>query len=168
MEIIFNFVEIIGSIGISLGVGASTIAIVSFFVALSDGGISVDERKMLGVVYIMLRVAMGIILFTSLLTSLTHFSSGFVGHFTPFITAKWILIGVLFSNAMLMTKHIMPPTIGPALQAGTWYTLGIITALIPLGLAQFSLIEFFVGYAAALSLSIAVVNTVMGILKAKK
>jgi hypothetical protein len=168
MEMIFVLVSILQAIAISLGVGCSTVAITSFFVSIADGTISPEERKMLGVVYVLLRVAMVIILITTALLALMHFSSGFTHHFTPFVISRWALIFVLFANAVLMTKRIMPSNFGPAIQAGSWYTLGITMALIPLGLAQYSLTEFFVGYAAALALAVAIVNGTMGYLKSKK
>jgi hypothetical protein len=67
-----------------------------------------------------------------------------------------------------MTKRIMPSNFGPAIQAGTWYTLGITMALIPLGLAQYSLIEFTVGYLAALAFAVTLVNGTMSYLKSHK
>lgn len=165
---IFVVASILQAIGISLGVGCSTVAITSFFVAIGDGNISPEERKMLGVVYILLRVAMILILVTTAILALMNFSSGFAGHFTPFVISRWVLIIVLFVNAVLMTKRLMPSNFGPAIQAGSWYTLGITAALIPLGLAQYSLFEFFIGYAAAIALAIAIVNGVMSFLKSRK
>ena len=43
---------------IALGVGASTIVIVGFLVAISDGDLDRSERRMLGVIYWALRAAM--------------------------------------------------------------------------------------------------------------
>lgn len=167
MEMIFALGSLVQAVAISLGVGCSTVAIVSFFVAIADGTISPEERKLLGATYVLLRIAMFTILATSVILALLHFESGFAGHFTPFVISRWVLIFVLFANAVLMTKRIMPSNFGPAVQAGTWYTLGIITALIPLGLAQFSLFEFLVGYAATLALTVTVVNMTMGYLKSR-
>ena len=164
---IFVLVSILQAMAISLGVGCSTVAIVSFFVAIADGAITPEERNMMGVVYLLLRIAMVAIFATSTILALMHFGSGIDTHFTTFIISKWFLVFVLFANATLMTKRIMPSNFGPAIQAGTWYTLGITMTLIPLALAQYSLFEFFVGYAAALTLSVAVVNGVMGYLKHK-
>ncbi len=168
MEMIFVLTSILQAVGISLGVGCSTVAITSFFVSIADGSITPEERKMLGVVYILLRVAMGVILVTTAILALMHYSSGFAGHFTPFVISRWVIIFVLFFNAYLMTKRVMPSNFGPAIQAGSWYTLGITMAMVPLGLAQYSLTEFFIGYAAAIAFATAVVNGVMGYLKHNK
>ncbi len=168
MEIIFVFASILKALGISLGVGCSTVAITSFFAAIADGEISKDERRMLGVVYILLRVAMVTILVSLIILALLGFTSVFAYHFTPFVVSQWIIVAVLFINAVLMTKHIMPSNIGPAIQAGSWYTLGITMSLIPLGLSSYSLFEFIIGYGAALSLALSIVNGAMGLLKSNK
>ncbi len=166
MEMIFVLVSIVQSIAIALGVGCSTVAIVSFFVAISDGNINPEERRMLGVVYTLLRLAMVFILLSTIL--LFFIPDGSLSTLiTPFITSRWVLVAVLFINSLLMTKHIMPSNIGPAIQAGTWYTLGVTGALIPLGLVQYSFLEFTVGYLATLALAVALVNATMAHLKHK-
>ena len=161
--------SILQAIGVSLGVGCSTVAITSFFVAIADGSIDPQERKMLGVVYILLRVGMGLILGTTALLGFIHITGAHNGsYFTPFMIGRWILIFVLFTNAILMTKRIMPPSFGPAIQAASWYTLGITFALVPLGLINFSLFEFIVGYLAAIAFATALVNGTMTYLKKRR
>jgi hypothetical protein len=66
METLFIASSIIQSIGISLGVGSSTLAVLNFFHAIADGTISEEERNFMGITYIVLRVAMGIILISSI------------------------------------------------------------------------------------------------------
>jgi hypothetical protein len=168
MEMIFVLVSILQSVAISLGVGCSTVAIVNFFVALADGKIDEQERKMMGVVYTLLRIAMVLILITTAVLGAFMFTSSSSLYLSPFIYGVWTLVGVLFLNAILMTKRIMPSNIGPALQASTWYTLGVLMALVPLGLTRFSYFEFIVGYAAAIALGLTIVNGVMSHLKYKK
>ena len=164
MEMIYVVLEIAQSIGISLGVGCSTLAIVNFFAAIADGKIDDSERKMMGNVYVMLRIAMVTILATTIFLvpfSETHYLS-------PFMMAFWTLIAVLYTNALLMTKHIMPSKFGPAIQASTWYSLGVVNALIPLGLTHFSYFEFVFGYLAAIALGISIVNVTMEHMKNRK
>ena len=169
MEMIYVLLSIVQTIGISLGVGCSTVALASFFVAIADGKIDEVERKMLGVVYVLLRVAMvAIIVTTFLLLLLGIYTTSVVVYFNPFTISHIILIVTLFLNAFLMTKHIMPSKFGPAIQASTWYTFGIILALEPLGLTHFTLFEFIVGYLAAIALTIAIVNAIMEHLKKPK
>lgn len=163
MEILYIGLTLLQSIAISLGVGSSTLAVVNFFVAIADGKIDETERKMMGITYTLLRVAMVVIALTtlSLLALITSVNA------TPgsFIMFQLVLIGILFLNALLMTKRIMPSTFGPAIQAGSWYTLGILLALIPLGLTGFSLLQFGLMYSAIVLLGICIVNGMMAYLK---
>lgn len=165
MEIIYIGLSVLQANAISLGVGSSTLAIASFFVAVADGKIESDERKMLGVIYILLRVAMGVIIVTTAALGLIQMTTGTEEYFSPFIMSHWILITVLFLNAVLMTKHIMPSKFGPSIQAASWYALGITMALAPLNLAGYSLATFFIGYGIAIIMVIAIVNGVMAYLK---
>jgi hypothetical protein len=156
-------VSIVQSFSISLGVGSSTIAITSFFAAIADGTIEAAERKMLGVVYVVLRVSMVAILAT---TFVILFLNSFA--LSPYIIAQLIVIAILFVNAILMTAHIMPSTFGPAIQAGNWYTLGTLAALVPLELTNFTLLQFSLGYVTWIVLAIAIVNGIMAIMKPRK
>ena len=159
MELVFALVSIGQTFAVSLGVGSSTLAILNFFAAIADGTIDETERRMMGVVYVVLRVAMVAILLLTLLrialsgaplTTLDTFTYGFL-----------TIVGVLYLNAILMTRHLIPNTIGPAAQAGSWYALGLLTALVPVGFTHFSYGQFLLGYAAVLLLAVAVVNATM-------
>ena len=156
---------ILQSLTVSLGVGASTLAIVNFFVAISDGKIDPTERKMMGVVYIALRVAMVAILVTTLgLIALEFIRSGVVS-LTVFDIVQLFVLCVLFINAILMTVRLMPSTLGPALQAGSWYTLGALMALKLQGVTDFSYLQFFLAYVTWLVLAVGIVNGIMSLLK---
>lgn len=168
MEITYIIATIVQSIAISLGVGCSTVAITQFFSAISDGQIDPSERKLMGVVYTILRIAMGLILITSLVQGALLFSLMNTEYFTPFTIGLWIVILVLFVNAVAMTKHWIPATFGPGIQAGSWYTLGLMFALISVGLSGFSELEFALSYLGMLVIFVAIVNGVMSHLKKKK
>ncbi len=168
MSIFLTLTAIIKSFAISLGVGSSTLAITSFFVAISDGRIDDTERRMMGVVYIVLRVAMVLILLTTLiLLSVQYAATGF-SEISTFNFAQLFVTLVLFINAMLMTAHLIPSNFGPAIQAGNWYTLGTLAALVPLQLTNFTAIQFVLAYITWLVLAIGIVNGVMAILRGKR
>lgn len=163
MTIFFTLIAILQSFSISLGVGSSTLAITNFFVAIADGSIDPSERRMMGVAYVVLRIAMIAILVTTLLLiSREHYQTGVAG-MTDFSIVQLFTIFVLFTNAMLMTMHKVPSNFGPAIQAGSWYTLGTLAALASLGMTGFTLTEFLLGYATWLVLAISVVNGIMAI-----
>lgn len=151
---------------ISLGVGASTLAIVNFFVAIADGKIDDTERRMMGVVYVVLRVAMVFILVTTVL--LVAAEAAALGSFLSlpaFTYGIIVALAALFLNAMLMTAHIMPSTFGPAIQAGSWYTLGTLIALESIGVLNFTFTQFLLAYVTWLVLAVSLVNGIMALLK---
>jgi hypothetical protein len=168
MTILFTLVAIMQSFAISLGVGSSTLAIVNFFVAIADGNIEPSERRMMGVVYVVLRVAMIVILVSTLILLAKQYAVTGFGSMSAFSIGQLVVILALFVNAMLMTAHMMPSNFGPALQAGSWYTLGTLAALVPLSLTNFNLIEFFMVYVTWLVLAVSIVNGVMAIQVGKR
>lgn len=165
MEPLLLVTAVIQSFAISLGVGSSTLAIVNFFVAIADGKIDDTERRMMGVVYIVLRIAMVMILVTTSIVAAVAFATDTVG-LTTWI--QLLVVGVLFLNAILMTLHIMPSTFGPSIQAGSWYTLGTVTALASVGAVQFSFVTFLMAYVTWLVLATGIVNGVMAWLRAQR
>jgi len=167
MGFVLVALSLIQSVAISLGVGSSTLAIVNFFVAIADGKIDETERKMMGITYTILRVAMVLIIVTTISLIILEIVQLGLITLTAYLISQLFLIGMLFTNAYLMTKRIMPSTFGPAIQAGTWYTLGIFSALVPLGLTNFSLLQFGLLYVAVILLGISVVNGMMAYLKKK-
>lgn len=168
ISIFFALVAIFQVFAISLGVGSSTLAITNFFVAIADGKIDDTERKMMGIVYVVLRVAMVAILLTTLiLIGRTAITLGLEA-LSSIEYLKLTILVVLFGNAILMTKHIMPSTFGPSLQAGSWYTLGTIAALETINVTDFSYTHFLLGYITWLVLAVAIVNGIMAYLRAHR
>tara|TARA_B100002051_G_scaffold276537_1_gene325508 strand:- start:10682 stop:11203 length:522 start_codon:yes stop_codon:yes gene_type:complete len=164
MTFLITLVTILQSFAISLGVGSSTLAITNFFVAIADGKIDDTERRMMGVVYVVLRVAMVAILITTVILLAYQYSYGlFVA--TGLTIGQIIALLVLYTNALLMTYHLVPSTFGPAIQAGSWYTLGTLLALQVLGYTGFSLTVFLLAYVTWIILAIGIVNGIMAILK---
>lgn len=161
MEMTYIIVSILQTISVSLGVGCSTTAVTQFFFAIADGKIDEGERRIMGVVYILLRVAMALILITTLIQAAILYKVMGMNYVNPFTVGIWSATIVLYINAILMTLHWMPSKFGPGIQAGSWYTLGITFALIPLGLVSFSYQQFFLAYAGAMVLGIALVNLIM-------
>lgn len=160
MEIIIILLTILFNIALSLGVGSSTLAIINFFVAIADGRINADERRMMGVVYIVLRVSMVLLLLTSLLLMSINVQQAGLITYSPLMIATWILLFVLYLNAILMTIRVMPSAFGPSIQAGTWYTFGVITTLASLGII-FSVTQFVLVYLSFILFITLLVNGTM-------
>lgn len=169
MEIIHILNTILMSIAVSLGVGCSTVAITQFIVAIKDGQIGPAERNMLGAVYTLLRVAMAAILVTILIqVGFFYYLVGDWSFVSPFMMSLWTVVGVLFLNAAGMTMHWIPSKIGPAIQASSWYTLGVLMSLITLGLISFAYTQFILVYAGLILLTIASLNLFMNHLKDRR
>jgi len=162
-----SVVTIIQSFSISLGVGSSTLAILNFFAAIADGKIEPAERRMMGIVYIILRIAMVLILGSTMYLLATEFATGEIFNLSAFALGQLTVIGVLYLNAVLMTAHVVPSALGPSVQAGSWYTLGTLSALVPLSLTNFTYLQFILGYLTWVVLATIIVNSTMLIMKSK-
>lgn len=159
MELIFYVFTILLTFAISLGVGASTFAVLNFFVALWDDNISRTERKMMEVVYTVLRVAMGLILVSALIQGAIIVSQvGLAAYLSAPSLLLWIIVGVLYINAILMTVHKIPMSIAAGLQAGSWYTLGFLNAFAAVGLLSYNFSTLLSAYLGLVLLAIVVVN----------
>ena len=108
-----------------------------------------------------------ILVTTVFLVAPTIFAEGFSG-LSSIHVGQCIVIAILFLNAMLMTAHIVPSTLGPGLQAGSWYALGTLIALQAQGVTGFTTIQFTLAYAAWLALAIGIINSIMAVLKHNK
>ncbi len=163
LELILPLAIVFQASTIGLGVGSSTIAISNFIVAIWDGTIDASERKIMGVTYITLRVAMfSIFVTTAIITVLDPALFASVDEYI------WILVAILFLNALGMTKRWVPSKIGPALQAATWYTLGFIATIHMFDLFSLDMMTFFLLYMGDIVVALAVVNGIMHYLKSKK
>jgi peptidoglycan/LPS O-acetylase OafA/YrhL len=123
-----HIIQTLFSVFVSLGVGASTIAVSQFLFAMRDKQVDQSERSMLGVVYFVLRIAMGGILATALLLTALN-AAPFMVPLGTFAIASFAMLAILYGNAIAMTMHWIPLRIAPAFQAGAWYTLGISNAV---------------------------------------
>lgn len=167
MEIIYITVAFLQSLGVSLGVGASTIAVLNFLAALRDGEIDQSERTLMGVVYTVLRVAMGVILVTMFVQGILLVSAYGNTYFTPFVIFAWMVVFVLYANAILMTAHLIPRSIGPALQAGSWYMLAILYFLTTIDMIDLSFAPLAATYAAVIVLALIAINGLMAYVKVR-
>lgn len=163
MDITLTALLLVHSNALALGIGSSTIAIAGFLTAIGDGKFDPSERRIMGVVYISLRIAMVLIALTSLLIEL--YQPGFFGWFS---TPMWIMTGILYLNALLMTKHWISPKLGPAIQAGTWYSFGFIITIYAFNLGTLTLNEFLTFFGADLIAAILIVNACMAYLSLRR
>lgn len=159
---------VIQGFSVSLGAGSSTLAVLNFFSAIADGEIDDTERRMMGIVYVVLRLAMLLILFSTIALFFIQYQIAGPHSFSTLQYGQAFALSILFLNAILMTAHVMPSTFGPAIQAGNWYTLGFLATIEPLNIAHFSIPQFLLAYITWIILAIAIVNGAMALMKAKR
>jgi hypothetical protein len=164
MELSYIIFEILLNIGVSIGMGTSTLAILNFFHAINDGVISETERNFMGITYTVLRVAMGIILSMLIALSIVGYNLYGLDYFTHYVVAQVFLTFILFLNSALMTLRIMPSTFGPGIQASTWYTLGFVTTVSQY-VPNLNSFVFILGYLTVVIFATSLVNAVMAYIK---
>ena len=166
MGFLYAALFVLQHLAISIGLGGSTLAITNFFAAIKDGHIDATERRMMGIVYVVLRVAEVIIVLTTVgLYGFTYTST--TGTFNVLEYGQLVALLVLFVNSLLMTIRMIPSTFGPGIQAGSWYVLGFIAAIEPLGV-HVTVTQFALCYITWIAFSTSFVNGVMAIMKAKR
>lgn len=165
MELLILFLLIIQGMGISIGVGSSTLAVLNFFMAIKDGVITELERNFMGITYHVLRVGMTLILVPAVLLAFIGYNESGSEYFTSYIAAQAVMISILFINSFLMTMRMMPSTFGPAIQAASWYTLGFIYILNSLSIPVTNILVFLFAYATFVFFAISFINAVMAYLK---
>ncbi len=144
--IISDLLHAIGQFGITIAVGASTFAVIFYYVAIQDGVIDSSEKRFMHTVYTVLRIGMVVIIIVQLLSAFLLYSRGDVSLFTnEFLLFNWTLLGIIILNAVLMQLHKMPMWLGPALAGGSWYTLAFINAFAPSSLASYSTLSVYYG-----------------------
>jgi FAD/FMN-containing dehydrogenase len=114
--------DLLYGLGLTLGVGSSTFALIFYIDALADGVVDPSEKRFLRIVYRVLRLGMfGI--FVSLVGLVVRDGvSSFTIH-----GMEWFLLAVILINAVLMDFRKMPMRFGPVLAGGSWYSLFVIS-----------------------------------------
>jgi hypothetical protein len=161
------FATFLQTLSVSLGVGSSTLAITNFFAAIADGRIDDTERRMMGIVYFVLKVAMILIFLAATSLFLIEYTRHGLTSIPVLTNVTLIVLLVIYVNAMLMTAQKIPSTFGPAIQVGSWYTLSILLSLQLLGFTAFTYEQFFLAYITWLIFCIGVVNAIMAWMKEK-
>ncbi len=113
-------------LGLTLGIGSSTFALIFYIQFLSDGEMDPTERRVLKTVFFVLRLGMAFIISGLLL----FFALGQAAGVSLFDDVGFLIqatiMGVIVGNAVLMTLHYMPMWLGPVLAGGSWYALFLV------------------------------------------
>lgn len=161
MLFFYSVVETLGGMALSLGVGASTLALIFHFMGMRDVAHRETGRPYQKVVYTVLRIAMALILLTEIIKGILYAQAGMDMQAllaAPVLLFLWTVIVVLFVNAMLMTLHVMSRKLGPAIQVASWYTLGVTTALPTVTFVYLPLILTYLGAILTLAVVIELIS----------
>ncbi|HEY4511178.1 MAG TPA: hypothetical protein VJG29_02285, partial [Candidatus Paceibacterota bacterium] len=132
MENIGLILFILQQLGMTLGVGASTFALIFYIASGRDGEIDSTERSFLHITFTVLRTGLFLIIFSGAIITGAHLLAGESSVvFQPIFIGKWLLIGLIVLNALLMTSKIIPLPIGGALAGATWYALFFLHNIAP-------------------------------------
>ena len=109
--------------GVILGVGGATIAEVNLIQALRDGKIDSSEKALMHANYTVIRVGMVFVLLSGLALVwwwLTVEGNDWVIT-SGKILVKDVMMGAIFLNAFLLTKHWVPLWLGAAISFTSWW-----------------------------------------------
>jgi hypothetical protein len=93
---------------IGLAAGASTFALTFYFMGIKDEVIDASERRFMGAVYFVLRVAIVVIVVTELFYILYWGFDAFTLVKTmEVLWFRWMLLGIIVANALLMVRPLL-------------------------------------------------------------
>jgi hypothetical protein len=147
MDFLQTITPLIFTIGQTLGVGASTFALLFYIMAAQDGVVDSSEKRFMRAVYVVLRIGMAVI---TIALALKFFLGTFM---TPVYLSQIGLLGVISLNAYLMTKRLISMRFGPVLAGGSWYSLFLVSTL---PLSGVSFVKIVIGYGLFLILFYAI------------
>ena len=115
--------QLVFDVGLTLGVGSSTFALLFYIMALTDGEVDPSERRFMHAVYKVLRIGMFLIAFALILSLFTTLDITFQ------YISQWSLLLIITLNALGMTFKVMPMKYGPVITGGSWYSLFLVSIL---------------------------------------
>lgn len=108
-------------LGTVLGLGGAIVAEVQITQALKDGTIEDDERALLHADYFLIRVGMALIIVSGLALVWWYLAQGSTWVLTSEkLWVKDIMMVVIIVNAVLLSKHVMPLSLGRSLSIVSW------------------------------------------------
>lgn len=127
LALFFYFLQ---QLGMTLGVGASTFAVMFYILGMADGRIDASERAFMRAVYTTLRIGLFLIVVSGAAITGAHLLVGDTAIIAvPAFLFKWILVGIITISGLLMSVHVLPRTLGGIIAGASWYALFIVHTL---------------------------------------
>ncbi len=124
------FLFVLQQLALALAIGSSTFSIIFYYKSIRDGKIDSEERSFMSIVYRVLRIGLMLIVISELLLLAVFTSENSLSSLlTNGFWFRWLLLGIIVMNAVLMDLRKMPMWLGPALAGASWYMYAIITTL---------------------------------------
>lgn len=144
--------ELIFDVGLTLGVGSSTFALLFYIMALMDGDVDPSERRFMHAVYTVLRIGMFLIALGLILSLFVTIETSFQ------YIAQWTLLIIITLNALGMTFKVMSMKYGPVIAGGSWYSLFLVSAMPTHVIESAPVSVVLLGYAFVLTLLYWILN----------
>ena len=124
------FLFVAQQLAVSISIGGATFALIFYYKSMRDGHIDAEERSFMRVVYLVMRIGLSAIIITELLLVADFYSGGGIQLLlTSAFWFRWMLLGVIVINAIMMDMRKMPHGIGPAITGASWYMYAVVTIL---------------------------------------
>ena len=136
---VFDIVlDLVFSMGLTFGVGASTFTLMYYISSLQDGVVDDAEKRFLHIMYTVLRFGSGL-----LLVAIIAKIASSVLPLPHVLLMQATLLCIIATNAILMSYKLMPMQYGPTLAGGSWYYLMLVTQLQSLTLSLYALFVYY-------------------------
>lgn len=114
-----------------LAVGAETIVLISYVVAMRDGTVNEIETRFSRAVHRALAVGIASIILSGAAITAVHSVLGEGVVFAPVFLFKWLLVAVLAGAYLLQRRKPFSHFVAEGLVGGTWYALFLVHILAP-------------------------------------
>lgn len=126
---------LVQQLGVMLGVGASSVMLVTYLVAMRDGAVEASEAHFARVVKHVLEIGLVCIVFSGALITAMHWVAGEYDVISsPAFFFKWILIAVVCAALVLHKSKPFAGAVWEGCIGATWYALFILHTIAPVAL----------------------------------
>ncbi len=133
------WVNLFHQYAVGLSVGASTFAMVFYYYVVSQGETHPEQRKMMHIVYFILRIGMMLIVLSEFVIFQYNYQVNNYLYWTanPEVLMRLTIFSVIVINAVLMHKRLISMWIGPALAGGSWYAFFFMSVFVDIRWVEF-------------------------------
>lgn len=149
-------VNLIHQYAVGLSVGASTFAMVFYYYSLAQGGLDEAQRKLVHIVYFVLRIGMLLIVVAEFAKFQYNIQINNYLYWmaNPEVYMRLTIFSVIVVNAILMHKRLISMWLGPIFAGGSWYAFFFFSVFVDIRWVDtgYSYLTLFTGYLLWLAL----------------